>query len=160
MDSQQLTLLTVDLRAQLTEIKTIQEKLHQRAVRLDTDDPILLESTAYQIHNFYCAIEDFLKIIATYFENNINDSGRWHAVLLQRMVSTIPQVRPAFLSAESYQHLNSLRGFRHFFRHAYGATIEYGQLKHNLDRALCLTPLLEADLTQFLAQLSSPDEAG
>jgi len=53
MDSQQLTLLTVDLRAQLTEIKTIQEKLHQRAVRLDPDDPILLESTAYQIHNFY-----------------------------------------------------------------------------------------------------------
>ena len=159
MDSPQLTLLKVDLRAQLSEISTIQEKLQVRADRLEAEDPFILESTAYQIHNFYCAVEDLLKIVAMYFENNISDSAKWHSVLLQRMASIIPQVRPAFLSTESYQLLNGLRGFRHFFRHAYGATIEYEQLKSNLDKALYLTSLLEADMHQFLAQLSAPDES-
>lgn len=155
MDSSQITLLKVDLEAQLAEIRAIQDKLRIRDEQLVSDDPFILESTAYQVHNFYCAVEDLLKIVAMYFENNISDSAKWHAVLLQRMVSVIPQVRPAFLSSESYKLLNALRGFRHFFRHAYGATIEYEQLKSNLDKALLLTTLLEIDVNQFLIQLSA-----
>ncbi len=50
--------------------------------------------------------------------------------------------------------LNALRGFRHFFRHAYGTAIEYDLLKINLDKALSLFPLLDRDISHFLQQLT------
>ena len=153
MDSEKLVIFKVDLQAQLNLIKQVDERLKERANNVQSKDPILLESIAYQIHNLYSAIEDLLKLIADYFENNIGNSSQWHSLLLQRMTIIVPQVRPAVLSSETYTLLNALRGFRHFFRHAYGATIEYEQLKSNLDKALNALPQLESDLNQFLAQL-------
>ncbi|NJN71839.1 MAG: hypothetical protein HC799_02985, partial [Limnothrix sp. RL_2_0] len=87
-------------------------------------------------------------------ENNISDSSQWHSLRLQRMITDIPNIRPAFLSADTYSLLNNLRGFRHFFRHAYGATIEYEQLKGNLKKSLKLLVYLETDLQQFMTRLS------
>ena len=159
MDSEQLVVLKVDIEAQVNLIKTVDERLKERANKLQDGDPILLESIAYQIHNLYNSIEDLLKLIANYFENNISNSSQWRTLLLQRMTIVVPKVRPAVLSAETYTLLNTLRGFRHFFRHAYGATIEYEQLKINLDKALNVLPKLESDLNQFLAQLESGNEA-
>lgn len=155
MDSEKLVILKVDVEAQLTLIKTVHERLRTRSSYLKADDIILLESIAYQIHNLYSAIEDLLKLIADYFENNIKDSSQWHSLLLQRMTMTIPEIRPAVLSSETYSMLNRLRGFRHFFRHAYGATIEYEQLKSNLDKAVSVIPELESDLNQFLSELEN-----
>lgn len=154
MDSNKLTLLTVDLNAQMTNIKAIHQKIVDRSTRLQSDDETILESTAYQIHNLYCAAEDLLKIVAGYFENNISDSSQWHSLLLQRMSVEIPNIRPAFLTSKTYSILNSLRGFRHFFRHAYGATIEYVQLKSNIDKSLDLLTHLESDLNQFITKFS------
>lgn len=98
-----------------------------------------------------------MKIVANYFENNINDSGQWHSLLLQRMKMDIPEIRPALLSPETYSILNSLRGFRYFFRHAYGVTLEYEPLKNNLDKSLNLFHHLQSDVNQFLFRLSGPD---
>ena len=108
---------------------------------------------AYQIHNFYNAIEDLLKIVAAHFENQIADTAPWHTLLLQRMSQEIPGIRPVFLSPESYLLLNSLRGFRHFFRHGYGVPIDYEQLQINLNKARQIYSYLEQDLDQFFAAL-------
>lgn len=91
--------------------------------------------------------------MATYFENNITDTARWHTALLQRMTQEITEIRPALLSGETYKLLNGLRGFRHFFRHAYGAKIEYEQLKINLDKAVNLLPSLATDIERFIQKL-------
>ena len=99
-----------------------------------------------------------MKIVARYFENNISNSGQWHSLLLQRMAIEIPNIRPAFLTSKTYSILNSLRGFRHFFRHAYGATIEYSQLKSNLDKSLELVKYLDSDLNQFINKLSNTED--
>ena len=157
MDSKKLIFLAVDLNAQMAHIKAIHQKIVARSARLQRDDETILESIAYQIHNLYCATEDLLKIVAGYFENNISDSSQWHSLLLQRMATEIPNIRPAFLTAKTHSILNSLRGFRHFFRHAYGATIEYDQLKSNLDKSLDLLTHLESDLEQFLSQFSKQE---
>jgi hypothetical protein len=157
MDSNKLTLLSVDLNAQMSNIKVIHQKIVARSTRLQSDDETILESIAYQIHNLYCATEDLLKIVAGYFENNISDSSQWHSLLLQRMSIEIPNIRPAFLTSKTYSILNSLRGFRHFFRHAYGATIEYDQLKSNLDKSLNLLANLESDLNKFITGFSDQE---
>jgi len=48
--------------------------------------------------------------------------------------------------------LNSLRGFRQFFPHAYGTNIDYEQLKINLDRARKIYRNLEKDIQIFFEQ--------
>lgn len=49
--------------------------------------------------------------------------------------------------------LNSLRGFRHFFRHAYGVPIDYEQLQFNLNKARQVYPVLQRDINQFFDAL-------
>ncbi|MGK7952772.1 MAG: hypothetical protein AB4368_29265 [Xenococcaceae cyanobacterium] len=120
---------------------------------MTADDPIRLESVAYQIHNLYNAVEDLLKLVAAHFENQITDTAHWHTALLRRMNQEVTGIRPALLSEEGYIILNSLRGFRHFFRHAYGVPIDYAQLKINLDKARQLKSLLEKDLENFLNRI-------
>jgi len=39
--------------------------------------------------------------------------------LVERMTLSIPGVRPAFLAAGFRSQVRALKGFRHFFRHAY-----------------------------------------
>ena len=152
MDNRQLILLKADINAQLQLIKAIDGKLAVRAEGVNPDDVIRLESIAYQIHNLYSATEDLLKIVATCFENHIADTRQWHTALLNRMTVPIPGIRPAFISSETAALLNSLRGFRHFFRHAYGTNIDYEQLKVNLDRARKIYRNLEKDIQIFFEQ--------
>jgi hypothetical protein len=155
MDTNSLLIFKTDINAQRQLIKMIQEKLKQRSENLNPEDIVRLESIAYQIHNLYNAVEDLLKIVATYFENNIADNSQWHSALLRRMTQEISGIRPALLSAESYSILNSLRGFRHFFRHAYGSEIEFQQLKINLDKALIILSYLEQDLKIFIEKIDN-----
>ncbi|MDV2999560.1 MAG: hypothetical protein N5P05_001166 [Chroococcopsis gigantea SAG 12.99] len=150
MDTQKLILLGSELKAQLQLIEAIDMKLVQRAEGLTSDDIIRLESIAYQIHNLYSACEDLLKLVASYFENNITDNQQWHTALLKRMTLDIPGIRPALISSETFLLLNSLRGFRHFFRHAYGTNIEYEQLKLNLDKSRKVFAHLQKDIQEFI----------
>ena len=76
------------------------------------------------------------------------------------MTYEIPGVRPALLSEDSARLLNSLRGFRHFFRHAYSIPLEHEPLQINLQRALQLYPLLKQDVTCFLQQITAQSGEG
>ena len=154
MEKNTLIIFQTDVKYQLGVITTINQKLVERSENLTSDNPVLLQSIAYQIHNLYGATEDLLKIVASYFENNITDTAQWHSALLRRMSQNIPEVRPFLISPSTYEILNSLRGFRHFFRHAYGVEIEYEQLKINLFKALALLPNLEKDIELFLEKIN------
>jgi uncharacterized protein YutE (UPF0331/DUF86 family) len=153
MDKKQLAILTADVHSQMQLIHQVVEVLEARAQGLQPDDAVRLESVAYQIHNFYNAVEDLLRIIATQFENKVADTCRWHQLILQRMTQDIDAVRPLLLSQASFEALNALRGFRHFFRHAYSVAIDYEQLTANLNRVRRGYPILIEDVDRFLAQL-------
>ncbi|MBD2054781.1 hypothetical protein H6F88_01865 [Oculatella sp. FACHB-28] len=153
MEARNLAVFTADITAQQQAIERVFAMLEQRAEGLKPDYPERLESVAYQLHNFYGAIEELLKIVATYFENNVSDTARWHSLLLLRMTQAVEGVRPAAISTESYALLNALRAFRHFFRHAYGVPIDFAQLQSNLTKAQQLKPLLDRDLKCFLQDL-------
>jgi len=154
MDKNALTVLQTDIQGQMDLINKIFAKLEERAIGLTPDAPAIMESVAYQIHNLYNAVEDLLKIVAAHFENQITDTARWHSALLQRMTQDIPGIRPRLLSESSYLNLNNMRGFRHFFCHAYGVNIDYEQLAMNLDKARLLGPSLTQDVENFLKQVT------
>lgn len=154
MGKDDLTVLKADVTAQMALIKAVSDRLAERAHDMQAHDEARMESVAYQIHNLYNAVEDLLELVAAHFENHIASPSRWHTELLYRMTQEIAGVRPPLLSEESYLLLNSLRSFRHFFRHAYNVSIEYAQLQINLEKARQLYPRLERDAIRFLQQLA------
>lgn len=147
-------ILTTDLTTQMVVIDEVFINLEDRAQNLNADDVRQLESVAYQIHNIYNAIEDLLRLVAAHFENQISDSA-----LLQRMTQPVPGVRPALLTKDTFRLLNALRGFRHFFRHAYIVTVDPVQLQSNLHKAQQAYQLLHNDVSHFLAQLQTAEES-
>jgi hypothetical protein len=153
MDKNELIVLKADLATQLALIEGAFERLEDRARDLNPHDIKQLESVAYQLHNVYNAIEGLLELVAAHFENHIADKVRWHTGLLQRMTQPIAGVRPRLLSEEASQLLDVLRGFRHFFRHAYAAIIDPVQLESNLVKTRRLRQLLTQEIDQFLKQL-------
>jgi uncharacterized protein YutE (UPF0331/DUF86 family) len=154
MEREQVAGLTAELTAQLRLIERVYQRLDDR-LALGLDTPAQLDSMAYQVHNLYCAVEDLLKLVAHAFENRIGAGSEWHRTLLLRLSQPVQGIRPAFLSEETFDILNRLRGFRHFVRHGYGAEIEINQLRTNLDLAIQLKPLIIRNLHLFLEQISS-----
>mgnify|MGYP006269534779 CR=1 FL=1 len=155
MDAGTLAVFKADMAAQEQAVERVFALLEKRSQGLTAEAEERLESTAYQLHNFYSAVEDWLKLIATAFENNVSDTAQWHSALLRRMTQPVEGVRPAVLALETYQLLNALRSFRHFFRHAYGVPIELTQLQENVHKAMQLKPLLDRDIKAFMKALEA-----
>ena len=150
MEKERLSLLRASIKAQGTEIERIFERIEERR---RGEGEANLESLAYQLHNLYCAFEDLLKIVADFFENHIDDSAHYHSALLWRMKMPIEGVRPALLSETSYKLLDSLRAFRHVFRHAYSYELDPKKLALVVEDALKLRGLYQGDIDRFLGQL-------
>ena len=79
----------------------------------------------------------------------------YHVDLLRRMKAEITGVRPAFLAGKLAETLNELRGFRHFFRHAYDTELDADRVLALAATALGLRPALRDALDRFLARLRS-----
>lgn len=150
MEKERLSLLRASIKTQGTEIERIFVKIENRR---HGEGEANLESLAYQLHNLYCAFEDLLKIVADFFENHINDTAHYHSALLWRMKMPIEGVRPALFSETSYKLLDSLRAFRHVFRHAYSYELDPKKLALVVEDALNLKTLYRGEIDRFLKQL-------
>lgn len=155
MEPARLKLLETEVRAQWTVIEGTYAAIEERAARLQVGDVALLESLAYQLHNLYNAVEDLFKIVADTFENSVPEMSQWHIELLRRMRLEVEGVRPALVSEELYPLLDRLRGFRHFFRHAYTIRLNEEEVQMVLSRARAARPLLKRDLERFLGRLGA-----
>ncbi|MBP7796921.1 MAG: hypothetical protein BWY23_02591 [Spirochaetes bacterium ADurb.Bin218] len=148
MDKKILIILKSEIHSQLDEIEKIYTKLQERE---KVNDKFLIEAIAYQLHNLYCAYEDLFKIIARTFENNITDEAKFHIELLKRMAISIEGVRPGLISEESFKLLDTLRSFRHFFRHAYSYELDERKIKIVLEDAYKLKEIFKKDLEKFFS---------
>jgi len=153
MDPIRISSLIAQIEAQMIEITAVYGTVEARASTMRPDEVVTVEALAYQLHNLYNTCEDLLKLVANAFENHIDDQAGWHRGLVQRMSLTIEGVRPAFISPEALPHLNELRSFRHFFRHAYNTPISVPRLLLVLDEARAAYPLLQRDVEAFIAHL-------
>lgn len=150
MDKSRHLVLAAEVRAQLQQIERIYGLVDER-------EPIGgvagTESMAYQLHNLYGAIEDLFKVVANAFENHVAPGGGYHTELLRRMTISVPDVRPRVISSETCRLLDSLRGFRHVFRHAYARELDIRKLRIVLDDARAVRGSLANDVEGFLASV-------
>ncbi len=152
MEEERLSLLKSALHSQCQEIERIFAKIEERRAHLE--DPVYTESVGYQLHNLYSAFEDLFKIVANFFENRLEERASYHRELLWRMKIALEGIRPALLSEESYKLLDSLRAFRHFFRHAYGAELDPKKIAIVLEDAMQLRKIYLQEIERFLKQLA------
>lgn len=153
MDKARLEILKSDIDKQIKIIDSLYLEIHKRSENYESNLE-RMESLAYQLHNLYCAFEDMMRIVASEFENRISESSEWHIRLLIRMTEDISNIRPALFSQESFFFLDELRGFRHWFRHAYSYKIEPEKLEIVLKKIIKLEKIYKADIQGFFQKLT------
>ncbi len=114
---------------------------------------------AVSLHHYYTAAETVLTRIAREVDEDVPRGGSAHKRLLDQLSVEIPGVRPKVLSAASYQGLDELRKFRHFFRHAYVVDLDPDQLAARADALSALHDGLLADLDAWFAVMSASPAA-
>lgn len=105
---------------------------------------------AVALHGYYGAAESFAMRVARTFDGGLPEGADWHRQLLDWMVRDLPEERPALLSKDAEDLLGRLLAFRHFFRHAYGVTLDLGELEAHGAAVLGADPTLRGDLQAFL----------
>ena len=74
-----------DFDFQVEIIEGIYAKLEGRKAKSENQDVSveLVESIGYWLHNLYSAYEDLFKVIASFWENSIEDAAECHIQLLK-----------------------------------------------------------------------------
>jgi HepT-like protein len=150
MDASDRKILRADLGAQIKQIERVYAKIDDRKAGRTPAD---VESLSYQLHNLYSAFEELFEIVAGAFENHLEGTGAYHPELLKRMTVPIEGVRPAFVPDNLLAPFDSLRSFRHFFRHAYGQDIDPKKIQPVLEDAYALRHAAREMVDSFLSEL-------
>lgn len=102
------------------------------------------------IDRAHTAIESGLLRIARVVDGVTPAGDGWHKALLHQMTLPIQDGRPAALSSATAADLDVLRRHRHWLRHAYAASFEWGRMEdavRALPRAMAGA---RADLERFI----------
>ncbi len=110
-----------------------------------------LEAAGYQLARAYNILEQMALRIAKAFENHIDDERGWHSELMQRMMLSIPGIRPALFQGNLREPLRNMRGFRHVVTHAYDLALDPQRMKLVLEDAEKVAAELPGLLDRFVA---------
>ena len=105
------------------------------------------------IDRAYTAIESGLLRIARVIDGAVPAGEGWHKALLHQMTLPIQDGRAAVLSAASAAALDVLRRHRHWLRHAYAASFEWGRMKEAAQVLPGAVATARAELERFIAVL-------
>lgn len=128
---------------------SVVQKLYNEIIKVDLDVYEKRFLFAMKTQQFYTAIEDLFKQIAKSFENHIENTEAFHKVLLTRMNTEVPKIRPAVISTPSFLFLDKLRAFRHFICHAYDCELDREELQRIQNKLTAEFSGLEKDLQRF-----------
>jgi predicted nucleotidyltransferase len=112
-----------------------------------------LNALASYLHQFYTGCERILERIAIAVDGSLPTGAFSHANLLAQMAHALPGVRPAVFNAALWLRLQDYLAFRHFFRHAYGYTLEWSKLRPLVADLSATLVDLQEQLRVFFATL-------
>lgn len=152
---ERLNVFIAEIDSQWKEILKLYSSIEKKGelLRGNMDNEVLTDSLAYKLHNLYSAYEDLFKMVARFFENQIEDFSRYHTSLLKRMLIEIEGIRPNVLSEESFKILDELRGFRHVFRHAYSYGLDVERIIKLAEKSMRLKKTFSKDFEDFKNKL-------
>jgi predicted nucleotidyltransferase len=145
MAAEPLPALTALVEDELAALAEIVQAVQQGLRPLDTiPSQFAMNALASYLHQFYTGCERILERIAVVVDGGLPGGAYSHANLLAQMARELPGVRPAVLPEALWLRLQDYLAFRHFFRHAYGYTLEWAKLRPLVeDMSATLTDMQE-----------------
>ena len=154
MRDEELAKLAERIRQELSEISRVVTRTSEgweRAHR--SNDDYYLDSVALNLHGFYSGFERLFTQIAEVVEGELPHGESWHQLLLRRMMTEVPMIRPAVISKETGAKLDDYRGFRHVVRNVYAYKFDPDKLEKLVSSVPDLFAQLKAELLAFAAFL-------
>ena len=154
MRDEELAKLAERIRQELGEISRVVTRTSEgweRACR--SNDDYYLDSVALNLHGFYSGFERLFTQIAEVVEGDLPHGESWHQLLLRRMMTEVPMIRPAVISNETGAKLDDYRGFRHVVRNVYAYKFDPDKLEKLVRSVPELFAQLKAELLAFASFL-------
>jgi predicted nucleotidyltransferase len=130
MPDNPLLVLKALVEEELTALHRLLHEVQDGVSGLDSPpSPFALNAIASYLHQFYTGCERILERLAVQVDGRLPGGAFLHANLLAQMAREQPGVRPAVLDEALWLRLQEYLAFRHFFRHAYGYTLEWAKLR-------------------------------
>ena len=117
---------------------------------LEAPSQFLMHALASYLHQFYTGCERIFERIAVSLDGGLPGGAFSHANLLAQTARELPGIRPAVLHEALWLRLQDYLAFRHFFRHAYGYTLEWARLRPLVAGMSATYTDLQGQLTVFL----------
>jgi predicted nucleotidyltransferase len=115
---------------------------------------IELRAMASILHEFYNGVERILERIAVGLGEGLPSGEYWHVDLLNQMAEERVGERPAVIDEPLHARLEEYLRFRHFFRHAYGYTLEWSQMHWKAENLSDTLTMLRNQLRVFFEAMS------
>jgi len=145
---------------ELTALERVtQEMANLLAARADPPTRTELRAMAGILHEFYNGVERIFERIAVALGEGVPQGGYWHADLLAQMASAREGKRSAVVDEPLRARLKEYLEFRHFFRHAYGYTLEWDQLRWKAESLSDTFNMLREQLRAFFESLIGSDKS-
>lgn len=115
---------------------------------------LAMQALASYLHQFYTGCERIFERIVLTVDGGLPGGAYSHANLLAQMARELPGIRPAVLHEALWLHLQDYLAFRHFFRHAYGYTLEWARLQPVVAGMSTTFAEVQTQLRAFFAALA------
>jgi len=154
-DPQVLRTLAAEIGRDLSLLGGLCEDSREVLDRFAASAPGRLELRipASLVHDYYTGMETALSRIVEVINGAYPTGAESHVRLLELMTLDVEGLRPAVLSEGSRKDLDELRKFRHFFRHAYAAHLQWEHIRPLLERVVARHAGFASELEAFRAHL-------
>jgi hypothetical protein len=103
----------------------------------DTMGWLAVQGVASAIEKIYGGCERTMELLSKRIDGYpMEKTGSWHRSLVLRMTHPFGDARPAVLSAESAEVIDTLRAFRHRERNSYGSALDFDRVLELADEAI------------------------
>ncbi len=106
------------------------------------------------LHEFYNGVERIFERITISLEEELPRGASWHVDLLAQVATSQEKGRPAVITETLRTRLEEYLRFRHFFRHAYGYTLDWNQLRWKVESISETLQILHEQLQTFFDNLA------
>lgn len=142
--------------AELQDLSSLVQRAEQGWIKaMESRDDFFFDGVALNLHGFYSGLERIFERIASAVDDMTPGGANWHQELLSQMAIDIPDVRPAVISAEMKEALESYRGFRHIVRNVYAYHLRPEKMAPLIENLRNVFDVIEKEITAFAGFLQN-----
>jgi len=146
--------LAARIESELEELDRVVRRAEEGMQRAQTkSDDYYLDGVALNLHGYYAGLERIFQLVVSELENWQPSDPHWHQTLLRHVAAPVPGIRPALISSDTRDRLDTYRSFRHVVRNAYTHNLQPSRLAELVADLPVLSQQVKEELRAFAAFL-------